>query len=254
MRVSRQKYESEFFHIMVQGINKEKIFEKSIYKEKYVNNLIDESQKYEVKILAYCIMNNHAHILVHTIDKEQMTKMMQVLNTRFAIYYNKTNERCGYVFRDRFKSEAITSQAYLENCVRYIHDNPVKAGICKKKAEYKYSTYNQYMNKDGIITDEIINLCFLSVGNYKLRIDYEVFLNSFIDVAEECGMTEKLYEKFDQIVKRDDVKLNEINDYKIFKITEELQEGTNITRREITKLFGLSDSKLSRIMKKWGKM
>ena len=252
-RVARNSFESKFFHIMVQGIGKEKIFEESIYKEKYVNNLIKEAEKYKVEILAYCIMNNHAHILIYIEEIASMTKMMQSLNTKFAIYYNKAKERCGYVFRDRFKSECISTQAYLENCVRYIHNNPVEAGICEKKSEYKYSTYNQYVNKNGIINDNIIKLCFLDIQNYMIKIDYEVFINSFIDIEDGNSKKENLANAFDRIVKRDNIKLNEINDYKIFKITNELLDCSITTKKEVANLLEISDSKLSRIMKKWQK-
>ena len=66
-------------------------------------------------------------------------------------YFNKKYNRVGYVFRDRYKSQAIYSEKQLYTCINYIHNNPVKAGICKIASEYEYSSYNEYIeNKEKI--------------------------------------------------------------------------------------------------------
>ena len=86
-----------------------------------------------------------------------------------------------------------------------------------------------------------------------IKIDYEVFINSFIDIEDGNSKKENLANAFDRIVKRDNIKLNEINDYKIFKITNELLDCSITTKKEVANLLEISDSKLSRIMKKWQK-
>lgn len=255
MRISRKCYESNFFHIMVQGIRKENIFKESINKEKYFNSLLKKVDEFDVKILAYCIMDNHAHILVHTSESSNLTKIMQSINTKFAKYYNKKNQNCGYVFRDRYRCENILTQTHLENCIRYIHNNPVSAQMCEKQADYEYSSYNDYMNKEGIITDDIIKLCFLDIKDYKIRLNYEVFENSFIDIENEFG--EKNVEAFEnvynEIVTRECIKLNEINNYKIYEISKELLSRCNTTKKEIAAVLGIERTRLSRIFKKWEK-
>ena len=62
---------------------------------------------------------------------------MHCLNTRYGLYYNKKHKRIGYVFRDRYKAEGIYSEEQLYNCIKYIYDNPVKAGVCNKAEEYE---------------------------------------------------------------------------------------------------------------------
>ena len=71
---------------------------------------------------------------------------MHKVNTLYAIYFNKKYNRVGYVFRDRYKSQAIYSEKQLYTCINYIHYNPVKAGICKIASEYEYSSYNEYID------------------------------------------------------------------------------------------------------------
>ena len=153
-RMARKNLENGFFHIMIQGIKKEKIFYKGEYKEKYIQLMKYFKEKQKIEIINYCVMNNHIHIIIYTEDIDELTIFMRKLNTTYALYYNKSENRVGYVFRNRFESKEIYNQDYLTKCIKYVHMNPVKAGITKTEGEYKYSSYNDYINKKGIITDE----------------------------------------------------------------------------------------------------
>ncbi len=139
-RIRKENITTSFFHIMVQGINKEYIFNSSENINKYMKIMKETKEKIDIMILAYCIMNNHAHILVHEEDIEKVTQYMHRVNLRYAKYYNKKYNRVGYVFRDRYKTQPIYSEKHLYTCVRYIHNNPVKANICDKANEYKYAS------------------------------------------------------------------------------------------------------------------
>lgn len=128
---------------MSQGINREYIFEEEEDKNKYMKIIKKTKEEIEITILAYCIMNNHVHILFYTNDVRQITKFMHKVNLVYAKYYNKKYKRIGYVFRDRFKTQPICTERYLYTCVKYIHNNPVKANLCKNAQEYKYSSSKQ---------------------------------------------------------------------------------------------------------------
>lgn len=175
-RTSRDKYGKGFFHIMVQGINKKYIFENRIDKEEYLRLLLKYRGKFNITLLAYCIMDNHAHLLIYTDEVYEMSKYMKVVNSIFARNYNKAFDRVGYVFRDRFNSQYINSKEYLLKCLRYIHMNPVKANMVEKPQEYKYSTYNDYLLKKGIVDDKVIDMIF---GDKK---DY---LKKFMNISDE---------------------------------------------------------------------
>lgn len=118
---------------MVQGLNKEYIFNENYYKEKYINLLKEYIKKYDVLLLSYCIMDNHAHLLFYTEEMIQLSMLMQNINSRFALYYNKNITRVGYVFRGRYNSQYINNKRYLLNCLNYIHMNPVNANIVKNQ-------------------------------------------------------------------------------------------------------------------------
>ena len=101
-----------------------------------------------IKIIAFCIMNNHAHLLINTDEIQELSKYMQKLNSMYAKYYNHMeNKRVGYVFRDRYKSEPILDKKQLLQCIKYIHQNPVKAGMIKDSKEYPYSSCHFYQDK-----------------------------------------------------------------------------------------------------------
>ena len=146
-RYPRKYIETTFIHIMVQGINRSYIFGESEDIKYYIKNMYKFQNEYNIKIIAYCIMNNHAHILVQINDIEKLSKYMQRINSKYGNYYNKKYDRVGFVFRNRYRAEGIYDENQLYNCINYIYENPVKAGICKKASEYPYSNYMQITQK-----------------------------------------------------------------------------------------------------------
>ena len=142
-RVPRSYIKTSHFHVITQGINKSYIFEIPEDIKYYISIMYKLSKEHEIKIKAYCIMNNHAHILIETEQLAELSKYMQRLNTKYGIYYNKKYNRVGYVFRNRYKAEGIYSEEHLYNCIKYIYNNPVKAGICNRAEEYPYSNYSK---------------------------------------------------------------------------------------------------------------
>ena len=134
-----------FYHIMVQGINKEYILNEVEDKRQYLKFINKVKKEIDVYIVSYCIMDNHVHILIKEEYIECLSRFMHKVNTLYAMYYNKKYNRVGYVFRDRYKSQVIYSEKQLYTCINYIHNNPVKAGICRLASEYEYSSYNEYI-------------------------------------------------------------------------------------------------------------
>lgn len=154
-RLARKLLRGEFFHITVKGINGDYIFQENIDKNEYLKLLKEKSN---IAILAYCIMGNHAHILIKTENVDEMSKYMKKVNTSYALYYNKKNMREGYVFKNRFFSQQIEDKKHLFSCIVYIHKNPVKANIVRNMESYKFSSYNDYfgINHRNLINNENI--------------------------------------------------------------------------------------------------
>ena len=155
-RIPRKNNETSIFHIITQGINKIYIFDKTEDINYYIKLIKRIEKEQDIEIIAYCIMNNHAHMLIKTKNVSEMSKYMQRVNTSYGKYYNNKYDRVGYVFRDRYKAEGIYTEKHLYNCISYIYNNPVKAGICNKPEQYTYSNYkktNIKMDEDEIFMD-----------------------------------------------------------------------------------------------------
>lgn len=197
-RIVRENLNTSFFHVVVQGVNKEYIFNKNKYKEKYFQFLKKAKMQYEIDIVAYAIMGNHAHLLLHTNHIKVLSDFMKKVNEDYGRYYNYMENRVGHVFRDRFLSEPIAYERYLFNCIAYIHNNPVKAAVVEKCEEYKFSSYLDYINATGFINEDIIELVFgtkkLDINNYHmLHIKKPYYFAEYDDMLQQ-NMQELLNE------------------------------------------------------------
>lgn len=219
-RNSRKDLPGLFHHIMSQGINKEYIFNDDNLKEKYRAIIKEKMQKNNVNIIAYCIMDNHVHMLVNIQKIEDMCKFMQQVNTTYAKFYNKVHNRVGFVFRNRYLAKPILDENQLNKCIAYIHRNPVVAKIVEKESDYKFSSYNEYI-KDMNENFKIV---------YK---DSE--LTGFDDFEEKEEINfDELLEKYDYLTENEKIiKLNVEE-----KISErKLAEIFNKTRYQIRKIL-----------------
>ena len=159
-RISRKSTKSNYYHAMVQGIAKEYIFEENSFKNEYKDLLMKKAKLNNVLIISYCIMSNHVHVLIKTENSKNLSKMMSQVNSSYGKFYNRTQNRVGYVFRDRYRAEPIFNINHLQNCVRYIHENPVKAGVVNECGKYLYSSFNDYKNEtiDKCIIEDIYGI------------------------------------------------------------------------------------------------
>ncbi len=155
-RQARRKSESGIYHIMLRGINKQEIFEDREDYSKFLETLNKYKAISEYKVFAYCLMSNHIHLLLK-VEKEDLDLIIKRIGGSYVYWYNWKYKRNGHLFQDRFKSEPVEDDAYLLTVVRYIHQNPLKAGLCKNIDDYKYSSYNEYIGNPIIIDSDF---CF----------------------------------------------------------------------------------------------
>ena len=224
-RIPRKFIETNFLHVMTQGINKSYIFENEEDIKYYIKTMYELQKDYNLNIIAYCIMNNHAHILIQINKIEELSKFMQRLNMKYGIYYNKKYNRVGFVFRNRYKSEGIYSEEYLLNCIKYIYDNPVKAGICKIASQYPYSNYKEI--------------------NIQTNNSY-----SFIEIDEDRKREIKL--AIDKFCKENDILKEEIKEdtHKLKEIVILLRNEYKSSFREISRELGIGREKIRSIYTK----
>lgn len=158
-RQARKKSESKIYHIMLRGINQQQIFEDSEDCDRFLAVLQECKEICGFAVYAYCLMGNHIHLLI----KEGLEPLEQVFKRicgRFVYWYNVKYRRVGHLFQDRFKSEPVDSKEYLLTVVRYIHQNPVKAGLCREVSDYAYSSYAEYFGNCYLVdSDYILGIC-----------------------------------------------------------------------------------------------
>jgi len=187
---------------MIRGINKQGIFFSANEKEEYLHRLGDIKEQTSVDLFSFCIMDNHAHLLLfEPNNKSSISKLMLRLNCGYANWYNRRHGRVGPLFQDRFCREVINSNAQLLSVVRYIHQNPMMIG----RPIYYWTSYNDYLFSSGI-TDTKLVLSLFNTDIDKARKDFADFVSGEKD--EYQGFNEPL--------------LHTMTDELAFKLVEEV--------------------------------
>lgn len=252
-RYARKDITSKFIHLMVQGINKEYIYKDEVEIKTYLKYLREKIQNKDLKIVSYCMMNNHAHFLIYYNDINNVSKLMSQVNTKYARFYNNKNSRCGIVFRNRYKSEEILTHSHLITCIKYIHNNPVKAGMCEKPEDYRYSSYNEYKNKKCILLDwhfiqEISNKFDISIDNI-LKNEFEMC--KFVDIDEKIDNLELCKSIIFRFMKENELNsLDEFKDNKKFlkEISSILYFDYKFTKVDIAKVLNINRNKIGKVL------
>ena len=144
-RPLRIQYQDAWYHIMNRGRRGEKIFETREDYLTFIDLLKELNDVFSVKIAAYCLMSNHYHILIHT-PEANLARAMRHLNGVYTQRYNKRHGCDGQLFRGRYKSIVIESDSYALELVRYIHRNPLEAGIVDNVEKYQWISHKIYLS------------------------------------------------------------------------------------------------------------
>ncbi|MBI5103313.1 MAG: transposase [Nitrospirae bacterium] len=146
-RPLRIEYEGAVYHIMSKGNRGEFIFIDEKDKDVFLDILGRAVDRYGINIYAWCIMGNHYHLLV-SIPHGNLSKGMHYIGSGYGSYLRRYRGFIGHVFAGRYKSLCVDKEGYLLELSRYIHLNPVRAGIAKRPEEYKWGSYLQYIGKE----------------------------------------------------------------------------------------------------------
>ena len=186
-RQARTHSESGYMHLIAKGNGNQILFaDRSDYLF-YLSLLQKYAADTNIEILAYCLMDNHVHLLIRD-EGRNVSMFVQKLNGSYTGWFNAKYERSGHLFQDRFKSENVDDEVYLVRVFRYILNNPQKAGLCAV-SDYEWSSYHEYGKPDSFVKTGI----FLElIGNTQEYIDYVTAQND-----DECM-------EYEPIVKNDD--------------------------------------------------
>nr|WP_246593726.1 transposase [Evansella tamaricis] len=128
---------------MLRGTNRQEIFHDEEDNRKFLEIMLRYKQRTGILVYGWCLMSNHVHLLVREGDEEIGTTIKRI-GVSFAFYYNWKYYTSGHVFQDRFKSEKVETEKYLLTVIRYLHQNPVKAGVVKRPPDWKWSSCRGY--------------------------------------------------------------------------------------------------------------
>lgn len=178
-RIARIVVEGYPHHIIQRGNNRQLVFFDREDRKLYLNLLKKYSSECKCKILAYCLMNNHIHILAIPDQSSSLAKTMQKLSLTYTQYFNKKCRRTGRLWECRFYSAVVEKESYLLSVCRYIEQNPIRANIVNNPIDYEWSSArtNCTETKDSFIEP--------IWKEYVDKYEYKKFLDKRI---EECDI------------------------------------------------------------------
>jgi REP element-mobilizing transposase RayT len=271
-REQREKGEFSTYHIIQRGNERKSIFLQDGDKERFLETVTKAKDKYNFLIYCYCLMDNHVHILIND-NGNDISKIMKSINVSYVSYFNRIYHRYGHLFQDRFKSELICNDQYLLEVSRYIHNNPVKAGIADKPGDYRWSSYNVYVGK-LVNRNELLDtgkiLAFFSDQKRKAVAEYICFVDNnseepetILEIEEErqnIGQENHHYingrvearQAIERILGAQNRGMDELlqNKKQRDELIKEIRKNSSLSLKELGELFGgLSESRISRIVR-----
>ena len=155
-RLARRHSGTGIYHVMLRGNNRQDIFEDDEDYQRMLSCLRGLCERYDdngarlpalCSLYAYCLMSNHVHLLIQE-KEERIGETIKRLVVAYARYYNKKYNRNGHLFQDRFRSEPVNDMSYFLVLLRYIHQNPIKAGLTNNLHDYPWSSWREYEQHD----------------------------------------------------------------------------------------------------------
>jgi len=138
-RKPRIEFDGAVYHVIQRGNNKEYIFKKAEHKKYFLSKLSEIKNLLDFEIYGFVLMDNHYHFIIKC-HESSISNIMHRINSNFGKYYNISYRRSGHVFQDRYKGLLVKDDKYLLSLLRYVHQNPVKANMCKNVCDYKWSS------------------------------------------------------------------------------------------------------------------
>ncbi len=142
-RPLRVEFPDALYHITARGVQKALIVADDHDRVRWMEYLKEAVQRFMLELYAFVLMNNHYHLFVGT-PHANLAKAMQYLNGAYAMYFNVRHDRGGHLFERRYRGILVENQGHYTGISRYIHLNPVRAGLVERPEEYPWSTYPGY--------------------------------------------------------------------------------------------------------------
>lgn len=259
-RTHRLLSETGYYHVMIRGNEKRDIFLDNNDRVRFLDIIKAKKAMKNFSIIAYCLMNNHVHLILDE-GPDGVSKNMHSINTAYAYYFNSRHSRIGHLFQDRFKSEAIEDDRYLLTAVRYIHNNPINAGITFKPEDYKWSSYQAYANPtthDGIVDRKLVLSLFADDEKKAISafrdFSHQACTDTIIDISYESPPNKSIFSAteamffINEYLDNHDADINQLYKDKPLRndLIRELRNRSTLSIREMAVLLSLDRNLIQR--------
>jgi len=192
-RPLRIEYPGAFYHVTARGNERKDIFRDERDRERFLDYLETAVVRYKAVTHAYCLMNNHYHLLLST-PASNLSQIVRHINGAYTVYFNKRHHRFGHLFQGRYRAILVDADEYAGELSRYIHLNPVRAGLVDRPEEYLWSSYRNYIGKKKAArwqtTDWLLR--YFGKGLADAQRGYRAFVEAKIGAAEENPLKEAI--------------------------------------------------------------
>ena len=135
-----------FYHITSRGNEQRVIFKSQRDRKKFLSYLESATQRYDARIHAYCLMDNHYHLLIET-PSGNLPQIMRHINGAYTTYFNVKRKRSGHLLQGRYKAILVDMDIYAKELSRYIHLNPIRTKMVEMLENYEWSSYLEYIGR-----------------------------------------------------------------------------------------------------------
>ena len=189
-RQLRIEFPGAFYHVTSRGNEQKDVFKSQKDREKFLDYLETASARYGAVIHAYCLMSNHYHLFIET-PGGNLSQIMRHINGAYTTYFNVKRKRAGHLFQGRYKAILVEADAYAAELTRYIHLDPVRAGMAVRPEAYLWSSYRTYIGQTT--TPEWLSTGFIldpfSPNRAQAQIKYRQFVEDLLQTDYESPLT-----------------------------------------------------------------
>lgn len=251
-RLARKKSATGIYHIIMRGVNRKTIFEDDEDKIRLLETLVRYKTNCRYEIYGYCLMDNHIHLLIKEFD-EPISNAIKRISSSYVYWYNKKYKRCGHLFQERFKSENVETGTYLLTVLRYIHQNPVKAGLSQHIFDCKWTSFKEYLEVPLIVETNFI-LEFFSSERIKAVEDFVKFMqlsndDKCLDITVDNRKTDQEVKEYLRSLGITSNSIQHMDKKKRDAIIIQLKEIEGVSIRQISRITGISSSVIQRLGK-----
>lgn len=249
-RTARKRSSTGIYHIMLRGLDRRNIFLDEEDKIKFMEKIMLAKERGHFELYGYCLMDNHVHLLLKE-NNEDIGTSIKRITVGYVVWHNKKYGRIGHLFQNRYMSEPVETESYFLTVLRYIHQNPVKAGLVKKAEKYSWSSFQEYIlayrGQPCFINPQLAIAYFPTIEDF---IEYMNTSNNdecleYIERPQYTDMALKtiLHEKFN-IENMAALPIEERN-----RKIKEIYEETGVSIRQLARVLGLGKAVIENAVK-----